>query len=153
MKLRTSAFAGLLACLLMVAACDQVAHRLGIEDPTQKEAKADAEGRAVGSACRQSGRAIEDCYSIYNWLPKASIFTGWRDMNDYMQSNKLDIVEPKLPPAPGPKKKKVVDDAAGEEKIPEAKADDKPVAETRNATQTEVKKDGDKSAARTAAKH
>ena len=38
---------------------------MGIVDPREKAAQSDAEGRAVGGACRQSGRAIEDRYSIY----------------------------------------------------------------------------------------
>ena len=72
-----------------------------------KAARADAEGKAVGGACRQSGRAIEDCYSIYSWLPKAPIYEGWRDMDAYMRDNKLETVEPQLPPvaAPGTKRK------------------------------------------------
>ena len=89
----------LVVSTLLLSGCDLITQRLGLEDPAQKEAKADAEGRAVGSACRQSGRAIEDCYSLYAWLPKASVFAGWREMNDYMQSNSLKVVEPRLPPA------------------------------------------------------
>ena len=54
-----------------LSGCDLIQQQMGIEDPATKAAKADAEGRAVGGACRQSGRAIEDCYAIYSWLPKA----------------------------------------------------------------------------------
>lgn len=75
--------------LLALAGCEQVNQRLGLEDPAKKEARLQAEGRAVGSACRQSGRAIEDCYTIYYWLPKSPIFEGWREMNDYMIENKM----------------------------------------------------------------
>lgn len=96
----------LLSASVLISACDQIGQQLGLDEPQRKEAKADAEGKAVGSACRQSGRAIEDCYSLYQWLPKASIFAGWREMNDYMQANNLGIVEPKLPPAPSPEDKK-----------------------------------------------
>lgn len=71
-----------------------VQQRLGLQDPAKLEAIADGEGRAVGAGCRQSGRAIEDCYALYDRLPKASIFAGWRDMNDYMIANKLDTVTP-----------------------------------------------------------
>ncbi len=90
-----------------LAGCDMIQQKLGIEDPLAKAARAEAEGRAVGGACRQSGRAIEDCYSIYSWLPKASIYDGWRDMDAYMRDNKLETVEPILPPvaAPGVKKR------------------------------------------------
>ena len=88
-------------------ACDVIQQELGIEDPAANAERADAEGRAVGGACRQSGRAIEDCYAIYSWLPKSSIYEGWRDMDAYMRENKLETVEPQLPPVapPGSKKK------------------------------------------------
>jgi hypothetical protein len=94
--------------LMPLTGCDQVNQKLGLEDPAKKEARLEGEGKAVGSACRQSGRAIEDCYSIYNWLPKAAIFGGWREMDEYMRENQIDTVVPQLPPAepPGAKKKK-----------------------------------------------
>ena len=93
--------------LLGLSGCDLIQQKLGIEDPAAKATKLDAEGRAVGGACRQSGRAIEDCYAIYSWLPKASIYEGWRDMDAYMRDNKLETVEPQLPPPlpPGVKRK------------------------------------------------
>ena len=94
------------ALVVLLPGCDVVQQQMGIEDPTAKAARADAEGRAVGGACRQSGRAIEDCYSIYSWLPKASIYEGWRDMDAYMRENKLETVEPQLPPVPPPGTKK-----------------------------------------------
>lgn len=99
--------------LVMLTGCDVVQQRMGIEDPALKAARAEAEGKAVGGACRQSGRAIEDCYSIYSWLPKAPIYEGWRDMDAYMRENKLETITPQLPPplpppVPGKKKKKAV---------------------------------------------
>ncbi|MFZ4535440.1 hypothetical protein [Propionivibrio sp.] len=96
-----------LALLLGVAGCDMIQQQMGIEDPNAKAARTDAEGKAVGGACRQSGRAIEDCYAIYSWLPKAPIYEGWRDMDAYMRENKLETVEPQLPPvsAPGTRRK------------------------------------------------
>jgi hypothetical protein len=132
----------LLAVLLSAsfAGCDQVQSKLGIEDPAAKLAKLEAEGKAIGSACRQSGRAIEDCYSVYTWVPKASVFGGWREMDAYMRENRLEIVEPVLPPAPPPpepvkktKKKKAADgeggDKAADEKAGDAKAEEKPAAD------------------------
>ncbi|EXI87602.1 MAG: hypothetical protein AW11_02466 [Candidatus Accumulibacter regalis] len=88
--------------------CDMVKEKLGLEEPVAKAARLAAEGQAVGGGCRQSGRAIEDCYSIYSWLPKAAIYQGWRDMDSYMRENKLDTVEPQLPPPqpPGARKKR-----------------------------------------------
>ena len=116
--MRTALIATLL--LIGLSGCDVVKQRMGIVDPAEKAAQSDAEGRAVGGACRQSGRAIEDCYSIYSWLPKASIYEGWRDMDAYMRENKLETVEPQLPPvgAPGTKRK-----AATTEDVKTAKSD------------------------------
>lgn len=111
--------------LSSLTGCDLVQQQMGIEDPGAKAARAEADGRAVGGACRQSGRAIEDCYAIYSWLPKSSIYEGWRDMDAYMRENKLETVEPQLPPvsAPGTKKKATsTEDAAST-----AKAAAKPV--------------------------
>jgi len=102
-----------LLLLLPLAGCDLVNEKLGIEDPNKREARVDAEGRAVGSACRQSGRAIEDCYAIYSWLPKSSVYTGWRDMDAYMRENNLETVEPQLPPPepPGRKRRREIEEA------------------------------------------
>ncbi len=104
--------------LLTLAGCDQVNQKLGLEDPAKKEAAQQAEGKAVGSACRQSGRAIEDCYSIYSWLPKASIYEGWKEMDAYMRENQLETVAPQLPPPESPaaaKKRKKAEAAAAAE--------------------------------------
>lgn len=105
--------------LLNATACDQVNQKLGLEDSAKKEAAQQAEGKAVGSACRQSGRAIEDCYSIYNWLPKAPIYEGWKEMDAYMRDNQLETVAPQLPPPESPaaakKRKKAEAEAAAAE--------------------------------------
>lgn len=99
--------APMLALIFGVAGCDQIQQKMGLEDPTAKAARAEAEGKAVGGACRHSGRAIEDCYSIYTWVPKDAVYSGWRDMDSYMRDNKIEAVEPQLPPPqpPGTKKK------------------------------------------------
>lgn len=161
MTARPTVLALCLAAPLLLAGCDQVAQRLGLEDPGSKEAKADAEGRAVGSGCRQSGRAIEDCYAIYHWLPKASIFAGWRDMNDYMQANKLDIVEPKLPPpsSPAARRKKAAEAETAAPPTGDAKAEADGKAETRAETKPDAKdaarapeKDAPRAAAKPAGK-
>ena len=110
------------ALLFALAGCDVIQQRMGIVDPAAKAAQAEADGRAVGGACRQSGRAIEDCYSIYSWLPKASIYEGWRDMDAYMRDNKIETVEPQLPPVapPGAKKKVAVKDETAEKTTQDA---------------------------------
>lgn len=126
----------LLLAAFGLSACDQIEQKLGLEDPAKKEARMEPEAKAVGSACRQSGRAIEDCYAIYSWLPKAGIYAGWREMDEYMRENKLETIEPQLPPPepPGAKRKrKSAPDKSAEteaapaepatEEKPEAKAD------------------------------
>ena len=114
-------YVALLAVSLLITGCDLVNQKLGLEDPAKKEARQESEGKAVGSACRQSGRAIEDCYSIYSWLPKSSIYAGWREMDAFMRENQLETIAPQLPPpeppSTGKKKKKVTEetqDAAAE---------------------------------------
>jgi hypothetical protein len=94
---------------LLLSGCEQLENRLGLEDPGKKAARLEAEGRAVGGGCRQSGRAIEDCYAIYAWVPKEAVFEGWREMDAYMRENNMETVAPLLPPPPPPesgKKKK-----------------------------------------------
>ena len=91
--------------LVGLSGCDMIQEKLGLEAPTAKAARLEGEGQAVGGGCRQSGRAIEDCYSIYSWLPKAAIYEGWRDMDSYMRENKLETVEPQLPPPQPPGRK------------------------------------------------
>lgn len=127
----------LILAILGLGACDQVSSKLGLEDPAKKEAKSEQEAKAVGSACRQSGRAIEDCYSIYSWLPKAGIYAGWREMDEYMRENKLETIAPQLPPPepPGTKKKK---------KAAEPASEGEPKAESKEEQKAEPEKKAEK---------
>ncbi|UCV20211.1 hypothetical protein [Ferribacterium limneticum] len=122
----------LILAILGLSACEQVNQKLGLEDPAKKEAKTEQEAKAVGSACRQSGRAIEDCYSIYSWLPKAGIYTGWREMDEYMRENKLETIVPQLPPPEGPGSKK-------RKKAAEAASESEPKAEAKTESKSEAK--------------
>ena len=83
----------LLLAPLALGACDL----LGIEPLSQVQARREAEGKAIGSACRHAGRAIEDCYTLNRKAEKAAIFAGWREMNDYMTENKIAVVAPTIP--------------------------------------------------------
>jgi hypothetical protein len=76
----------------MLAGCDM----LGLDSPEKVAAARDADGKAIGGACRHAGRAIEDCFAIYKKSDRAAIFAGWRDMNDYMRENKIEPVQPQL---------------------------------------------------------
>ncbi|KPC51940.1 hypothetical protein WG78_14775 [Amantichitinum ursilacus] len=70
---------------LGMTGCDQVNTLLN---------KQQANGKAIGAACRESGRGLEDCYKRNGRVAKADIFGGWREMNEYMISKKMEIVPP-----------------------------------------------------------
>jgi hypothetical protein len=76
----------------LLAGCDM----LGIESAEKIAAAREADGKAIGGACRHAGRALEDCYAIYKKADRAAVFAGWRDMNDYMRENKIESVPPQL---------------------------------------------------------
>jgi len=104
---------------------------LGIDSPEKVAAARDAEGRAVGGACRHAGRAIEDCYTLNRRVDKAAIFAGWRDMNDYMRENKIEAVPPVLvaaTPSKGPS---------------ESKSEAKDAKESKDAKDSKEAKDAD----------
>ncbi len=67
-----------------------IGNALGIESPEKLAAAREAEGKAIGGACRNAARGIEDCFSLNRKADKAAMFAGWREMNDYMRENKLD---------------------------------------------------------------
>ena len=76
----------------LLAGCDM----LGIDSPEKIAAAREADGKAIGGACRHAGRAIEDCYALNKKADRAAVFAGWRDMNDYMRENKIEAVTPQL---------------------------------------------------------
>src|ERR1700761_4917525 len=116
----------LLAILSTLAGCDQ----LGLEAASVTAARVEADGKAVGAACRHGGRAIEDCFTLNKRVDKAAIYAGWREMDDYMRENKLEAVEPTL--GPGAKKPAAADDAAPDTARAYASAD-KPSDKTAKA--------------------
>ncbi|MCR2746283.1 hypothetical protein [Limnobacter parvus] len=54
------------------------------------------DSKAVGAACRHSGRALEDCFTMNPNTYQSGVFEGWREMNDYMIANGLDVVKPEI---------------------------------------------------------
>ena len=116
-----------LPLLAALSACEQ----LGIDDPVKTAANKEAEGKAIGSACRHAVRAIEDCYVLNPKAQKAAIYTGWREMDEYMRENKLEGVAPVVP-RPGAKPAQPAEEVEAKpaEKPPEKpvdKASEKPV--------------------------
>ncbi len=91
--MRRLSLALLIASPLWLAGCDM----LGIEAAGAVAARREAEGRAVGGACRHAARAIEQCYAMNKRVDKAAVFAGWREMNDYMRENKIEAVPSPMP--------------------------------------------------------
>ncbi len=102
-----------------LSGCDQ----LGVETPAKAAERQLAEAKAIGGACRHALRAIEDCYTLNPKADKSSVFTGWREMDEYMRENKMDGIEPVVPrPAAGGKPKakpRASDDEEGDEVVEE----------------------------------
>jgi hypothetical protein len=101
----------------LLASCEQ----LGMENPAVEQARAEAEGKAIGSGCRQTGRALEDCYQLNRRAPKAAIFAGWREMDAYMRENKIEEIKPDAPPKATAEAARPVEAAAEGEKAAEKK--------------------------------
>ena len=95
----------------MLLGCDQISERAGFPDPTKTE----AEGKAIGGACRHAGRGLEDCYRLNKEAGKSAVYAGWKEMNEYMVKNNMQAVEPTIPPEdltpPKPKKKAKSEDS------------------------------------------
>jgi hypothetical protein len=87
--MRRTTFISLLLAATALPGCDMFG-----ESADKLAAIKEAEGKAIGGACRHAGRAIEDCYVMNKKADKAAVFAGWRDMNDYMRENKIEAVPP-----------------------------------------------------------
>lgn len=80
----------LIAATGMLSSCD-LSQIPGLDKRLSYE-----DSKAVGAACRHSGRALEDCFALNPSTHQAGVFEGWRDMNDYMMANKLEVVKPEI---------------------------------------------------------
>lgn len=99
---------GAILAALVLAGCDQLSERAGFPDA----AKVEADGKAIGGACRHAGRGLEDCFRLNKTASKAAVYAGWKEMNEYMAQNKIAVVEPTVTPlAMEAAKKKELQDA------------------------------------------
>ena len=139
----------LLAILSTLAGCDQ----LGLEAASVTAARVEADGKAVGAACRHGGRAIEDCFTLNKRVDKAAIYAGWREMDDYMRENKLEAVVPTL--GQGGRKTADADEGASAPVAAADKAGDKPADKIAKVAPPKPEKIAkiDKSAAEKPAEH
>ena len=85
-----------LICSLLLLGSLAGCELLGMESAEAVAARRDADGRAIGGACRHAGRAIEDCYVLNKKADRSAVFAGWREMNDYMRDNQIDPVAPQF---------------------------------------------------------
>jgi hypothetical protein len=90
--MRPPATLSALSLVLLLAGCDL----FGGESAEAAAARREAEGKAVGSACRHAMRAIEDCYTLNPKTMKSAVFAGWREMDEYMRENKIDGIAPTI---------------------------------------------------------
>lgn len=79
----------LTTCLLLAATALAGCDALGIETAPQVAAKKDAEAHAIGSGCRHAVRSIESCFQSNPKATKAAMFTGWKEMDEYMRENEI----------------------------------------------------------------
>lgn len=100
-----------------LAGCDQISERAGFPDP----ARVEADGKAIGGACRHAGRGLEDCYRLNKGASRAAVYAGWKEMNEYMAKNNMEAVAPTIGPnGIDPAKKAKADETAHPAKAPEA---------------------------------
>lgn len=96
----------LITIALLLGGCDL--EKL-LEDP--KAAQRESDAKAIGGACRFGMRSIEDCYALNEKASKSAIFTGWKDMDQYMRDNKIEGVPAKITKNADGKIEEVIDES------------------------------------------
>ena len=81
---------GSVVILLLLVGCDLSSL------PMLSKRMSDEDSKAVGAACRHAGRALEDCFTLNPEAKQASVFDGWKTMNDYMAETKIEVVTPQV---------------------------------------------------------
>jgi hypothetical protein len=66
-------------------------------------------------------RSIEDCYALNEKASKSAVFTGWKDMDQYMRDNKVEGI-----------RSTIAQPAAGADMITEAKTEEAPAAASKS---------------------
>jgi hypothetical protein len=81
-----------LPLVLCLSGCNWINHITGLTKDSDK---------AIGAACRQTGRSLEECYIRNPDADKAQVYAGWREMHEYMTKENLPTMSPP-PPPPAP---------------------------------------------------
>ena len=74
------------AMSMWLAGCNEIP---GLGPDARTVAK-EQESKAVGSACRHAMRGIEDCYTLNPRAVKNHVFSGWKEMDEYMREHKIE---------------------------------------------------------------
>ncbi len=111
------------ALALLLAGCDIPG--LG---PDPRIAQREADGKAIGAACRHALRGIEDCYGLNEKAAKTSVFEGWKEMDQYMRENKIEGIPPKVAKA------QELEEVIIDDKKPKIPVKDKAAADTKSKT-------------------
>ncbi|MBV8047606.1 MAG: hypothetical protein JO171_10655 [Paludibacterium sp.] len=80
-----------LPLVLLLTGCNWINHVTGLSKD---------DDRAIGAGCRQTGRSLEECYRRNPDADKAQVYSGWREMHEYMTKQSLPTMSP--PPEPPP---------------------------------------------------
>ena len=123
----------ILAISLLLAGCDNIAALMA--DP--KVAQREADAKAVGGACRFGMRSIEDCYTLNAKASKSAVFTGWKDMDQYMRDNKVEGIPSKMEKAGAPDEEVI--EPAKAEKSSEASSSEKPATDAKAKPKAKTK--------------
>jgi hypothetical protein len=86
----------LLPLVFSLAGCNWFNHVTGLSKESDK---------AIGAACRQTGRSLEACFVRNPTADRGQVFAGWREMQEYMSKQQLPTMQPPpdpVPPAPAP---------------------------------------------------
>lgn len=122
----------------LLAGCDQLSERAGFPDP----AKVEADGKAIGGACRHAGRGLEDCYRLNKGASRAAVYAGWKEMNEYMAKNSMEAVAPTIGPnGIDPAKKAKADETVQPAKASEAGSPPERKADAKGDAKADTKAD------------
>ena len=121
----------LFAMTLPLAGCDNIAALMA--DP--KVAQRIADSKAIGSACRYGMRSIEDCYALNEKASKASVFDGWKEMDQYMRDNKIDGIPSKAVKSGTPAEEIIEEKAVPEPPKDKSGGDSKPKPKAKPAAE------------------
>lgn len=83
----------LLPLVFSLSGCNWFNHVTGLSKDSDK---------AIGAACRQTGRSLEECYLRNPDADRAQVFSGWREMHEYMVKQQLPTMSPPPDPKPAP---------------------------------------------------